>query len=672
MGQNKQEQKNLRELIPKNWSIILILFLAILGIYYATLPYPFLNLDDPYYINWNPYIRDLTWRGIYKIFSQPVVDNYFPLQILSYAFDFQIWHSQPFGYRLHNVILHVLNATLVFLLLGKIFSNTWIPFLAALLFGLHPVNVESVTWVAERKNVLSMAFLLSSFLFYLYYLEEQRRTRKIGFYLAALFLFLLALLAKVSAVVLPILFCLFDLCFQKRKKWEIVKDKVPFLVLAILFSLVTIWLYHSGRYLVDYHGGSPYTTFLAMINVFVEYIIYLIVPVYLDHFYWTSIPQTFLERQVLLSIAAIFLLGILAWRSFQKDRIFFFWLGWFFISLLPVLNIIPITILRADRYMYLPAIGFFYLVSRGLWKINRGEYRSFLFPVFLFCFLLVAGTYAFLTMERNKLWRDPIIFWEESLKKFPQSVTPCKYIGNLYAFRGKMDLAISYFQEGLKENPNDISLLNGLAMTYKSKKDLKRAEELLVQANRLGPLDSNTCNNLGMVYFEKGEMERSITYLQKALELDPQNASARNNLGVIFQNRNQLEEAIREFEKAIEDSPSSIESYLNLALVYKKKKLLDQAESCLKKGLDYAPQSHAALLMVGMISFEQGKIPQAKYYLNQAYRVNPEDRDTQYFLGLIAQGEAKSSFPKGVRATVRPQPNAIGSSTHDPQGRKRL
>ena len=670
MGRNRK--KTLIELIPKNWTLIFILFLAILGIYYATLPYPFLNLDDPYYINDNRYIRDLTSTGIYRIFSRPIVDNYFPLQILSYAFDFQIWHSQPFGYRLHNVVLHVLNAALVFLLLGKIFSNNWISLLAALLFGLHPVNVESVTWVAERKNVLSMTFLLSSFLSYLYYLEERRGTRKIGFYLATLFLFLLALLAKVSAVVLPILFCLFDLCFQKRKKWEIVKDKVPFLALAILFSSVTIWLYHSGQYLVDYHGGSPYTTFLAMINVFVEYIIYLIAPVYLDHFYWTPIPQTFLERQVLLSIAAIFLLGILAWRSFQKDRIFFFWLGWFFISLLPVLNIVPITILRADRYMYLPAIGFFYLVSRGLWKISQGEYRPFRLTVFLFCSALVASTYAFLTMERNKLWRDPIIFWEESLKKFPQSATPCKYIGNLYASRGKMDLAISYFEQGLKENPNDISLLNGLAMTYKSKNDLKKAEDLLVQANRLGPLDSGTCNNLGLVYFQKREVEKSITHLQRAIELDPKNAAARTNLGVVFQNQNRLEEAIREFERAIEESPSSIESYLNLALVYERKKLLDKAESCLRKGLEYVPQSHAALLMVGRISFEQGKIPQAKYYLNLAYRANPEDRDTQYFLGLITQGEANHSFPQGVRAILPPQPKAMGSSTHNPQGRKKL
>ena len=668
MGRDLQEKKKLTKLIPKDWSLIFILFLAILGTYYASLPYPFLNLDDPYYIN-NPYIRDLTWKGIYEIFSKPIVDNYFPLQILSYAIDYQIWHVQPFGYRLHNVVLHILNAVLVFLLLKKIFSHTWVSFLAALFFGLHPVNVESVTWVAERKNVLSMAFTLLSFLAYLSYSEEPGVNRRRGFYLAALFLFFLALLAKASAVVLPPLLILYDLCFLQKGKWAIVKDKLPFLILALLFSVLAVWIYRQGGYLADYHGNSPYSTFLAMINVFVEYIIYLIGPVYLDHLYRTPIPQSFWERQVLLSLAAILLMVLLAWRSFRRDRTFFFWFGWFFISLLPVLNIVPLMILRADRYMYLPAIGFFYLVSWGLWKIKQGEYRSFRLAVFLFCSLLVAGTYAFLTLERNKLWKDSIIFWEDSLKKFPQSVMPYKYIGNIYVSRGKNDLAISYFQAGLSGNPNDVILINGLAMAYKGKNDLKKAEDLLVQANRLNPMESATYNNLGTVYFQKGEMERARSYMQRALEIDPQNASAHGNLGAIFYKLNQWEEAIRELEKAMELSPGSIEPYLNLALVYEQRRVWDKADACLKKALDYVPESHPVLLTLGRISVEQGKMAEAEYYFKKAYRINPNDRGAKHFLEKIARGEGNQDIPPTVSP---PQPQAMGTLSHNPSTGGRL
>ncbi len=658
MGQEREKKRTVAEFIPGEWLLIFILFLAILGTYYPSLAYPFLNLDDPYYINFNPYIRDLTWKGIYRIFSQPIVDNYFPLQILTYALDYQIWHIQPFGYRLHNIVLHILNAVLVFYLLKRIFSNRWVSFLSALFFGLHPVNVESVTWVAERKNVLSLAFMLASFLSYLSYLEAQRRARRTGFYLAALSFFLLALLAKVSAVILPLLLLLFDFCFLRKGKWEMVRDKLPFLALSILFSFVAVWVYRRGGVLVDYHGGSPYLTFLAMTNVFVEYIIYLAVPVYLDHLYWTPIPQSILEYQVLLSMGAILLFVFLAWRSFRKDRTFFFWFGWFFISLLPVLNIVPLIILRADRYMYLPAIGFFYLVTWGLWKICQGEKWLYRVPVFFSCVLLLAGAYSFLTLERNKLWRDSIVFWEETLSKFPQSATAVKFIGNIYTERGKPDLAISYFQAGLRETPNEIALLNGLAMAYKNKSELQRAEDLLMKANRLNPRDSETCNNLGTIYFQRGDLERSRAYLQKAIELNPHSAPPHANLGLIFYNLNQEAEAIRELEKAMELSPSSVEPYLNLALLYEQKRLWQMAEFYLKKALDYAPDSHAVLFKLGMISFEQGKIPPAEYYLSQAYRVNPEDRETSYFLRLIAHG-------KGNRA-LQSQPQPMGPSIPNP------
>jgi Tfp pilus assembly protein PilF len=648
MGQNTVEKEKRIRRIPQDWSLVLILFLAILGAYYQALPYPFLNLDDHYYILDNPYIRDLSWKGLYKIFSTPIVDNYFPLQILSYALDFQIWHIQPFGYRFHNVILHILNAVLVYLLLKKFSSNTWVSFLAALLFGLHPVNVESVTWVAERKNVLSMAFMLLSFLSYIYYLEEQNQNWRRGFYLGALSLFLLALLAKVSAVVLPLLFLLFDLCFQRRKKGEMIRDKIPFLALAFLFSVITIWIYHSGKYLVHYHGGSPYSTFLAMVNVFVEYVIYLIVPYYLDHLYWTPIPGTIFERQVLLSLGSILLMSFLALRSFRKNRIFFFCLGWFFISLLPVLNIVPLVVLRADRYMYLPAIGFFYLVSWGLWKIVQREPRRFRFSIFLLGGLFLTSTYAFLTVERNQIWKDPVLFWEETLKKYPDSITSYKFIGYLYMERGRNDLAASYFRAGLERSPYEPTLLNGLAGVHIRKGDLKKAEELLRKANRVDPKDSDTYCNLGVLYYEKGDMDQGRFYLQKALEIDSKNAFAHVNLGVILYNRNQWEEAVREFERALESSPSSIEPYLNLALAYEQKGLWDKAESNLKRALDYAPDSYAVLSSLARISFEQGKILESKYYFREANRINPKDGETRKYLRLIAQREAKPSFQKAT------------------------
>jgi len=512
MGQEGAGRKKLSELLSSQWVLIFILFLAILAIYYKSLYFPFINFDDPDYIIDNYYIRDLSWQGFYKIFSQPIYGNYFPLQILSYALDYQLWYTRPFGYHLHNVVLHILNAVLVFLLLKKIFSNTWISFLSALLFGLHPVNVESVIWVSERKNVLFLAFTVLSLLAYLSYVGEERLFRRRAWYWMSMLFFSLALLSKVAAVVLPLLLLLYDFCFLRRRKWEMVRDKIPFFFLSFLFSLITFWVYYSSGELSHFHGESPYRTFLAMINVFVEYIIYLFVPLDLDHCYSTPIPQTIFERQVLLSLGAIFLLALLAWRSFRRDRLLFFWFGWFFISLLPVLNIVPISILRADRYMYLPAIGFFYLFSLELWKISQVSSPFYRRPIFIFGAFLITGALAFLTIERNQVWKDDLTLWEDNLRKFPQSLVPYKNLGGAYIHQGKLDLAIFYFEAGLREDPNAVTLMNDLAVAYINKGNLKRAEELLFQGNRINPKDSYIYSNLGLVYLEKGDMESRGLY----------------------------------------------------------------------------------------------------------------------------------------------------------------
>jgi tetratricopeptide (TPR) repeat protein len=667
MGRNETGQRTFREILSSNGLLIFFLFLAILGTYYESLFTPFINLDDPFYIKRNPYIRDLSWGGIYGIFSNIIVTNYFPLQILSYAVDYQIWQLQPFGYHLHNVLLHILNAALIFLLLKKIFSPPWVSFLAALLFALHPVNVESVTWVAERKNVLSMALMLLSLGAYLYYLEEQKPVRRWTFYAAAFFLFLLALLAKVSAVVLPLLFFLYELCFLRRKMGGMIKDKLPFFGMALLFSLITVWVYHSGNQLREYHGGSPYSNFLTMMNVVVEYILSLFLPLSLDLYYYTPIPQSFFELQVLLSLGALFLLAFLAWRSWRRDRVFFFWLAWFFVSLLPVLNIIPISILRADRYMYLPAVGFFYLLSLGLWKIGQRVSSAYRFPVLFLAGVLVAGSYGYLTVERNKLWKDHMNLWKENLRKFPQNQLAYQLLGHGYLDLGKTDLAIPYFQAGLRENPKAVILMNGLALSYQSKGDTNKAEELLLQANRMDPKDSAVLNNLGLISLSKKDLSKAQSYIQKALEADPQNYAAQTNLGVISYNLNQPERAVRELERAIEMAPGYIEPYLNLAYIHWEKRNLEKAKAVLGKSLKMIPDSPKGLLMLGKISYEEGNIREAREYLYEAHRVNPKDETALQFLRQI-DNQGRKGLPSGKEEDRGSLPAGAVESSNLPGG----
>lgn len=641
-----ENKKRIFEYLRMEWIAVFILFLVIFSTYYQSLFNNFVNLDDYGYVPENQYIRNLSLEGIYKIFTRPIIGNYFPLQILSYALDYQFWHIQPFGYHLTNIVLHIVNAILVFFLLKKMFSNPLVSFLAALFFGLHPINVESVTWIAERKNVLSTFFFLSSYLTYLYYNKEEKRVRRRGFYIMALLLFLLALFTKVSAVVLPILLMLYDFCFLRKKWWNSLQDKIPFLLLSIIFSVITVWVYHSGQYLVDYHGGSFYFNTLAMVNVIVEYIIYLIAPFYLDNYYITPIPKSFFESQVMFSLAAILLFGLLAWISLRKNRILLFWLGWFGIALLPMLNIVPIAILRADRYMYLPAIGFYYLISLGIAKICEIKPRLYYYTACFLSIVVIAGSYSFLTIERNKIWKDTNTLWLDNLKKFPDNSRAFSGIGGYFLDQGKVDKAITYLQNGLLVDPQNVPLMNSLSKAYRINKMYDKAEDLSLQAIQLDPNDSDSYNGLGAIYYDKGEMEKAEQYFTKAIRINPDNWSPHTNLGVIYFKNKLFDEAIQEFEKGIQLSPDQVGAYVNLALAYENKQLPEKAVLYLNRALDYFPDSHTALFHLGRLYFNQRNFVSAHFYLREALRLNPEDGGTNYYLGLLAQASANYYFQK--------------------------
>ncbi len=650
------KKKYLSLKVSPKWTAILILFLAVIAVYYKSLNNEFVNIDDPYYVLSNPYIRELGWKTIYGIFTEPIVGNYFPLQILSYALDFHLWRLQPFGYHLTNVLFHALNAILVFFLLKKMFGESWVSFIAALLFSLHPVQVESVTWISERKNVLFLALLLASFLCYISYWKHPHTNWGKKLYLFSLFFFMLSLLAKVSAVVLPFLLFLYDLSFLKKSKWTMIKDKIPFLVLSLLFGVITIVVYHYDNHLMGFHGGAPYSTALTMVNVLIEYIIYLLVPLYLDNYYLTPIAKSFWETQVLLSCGALVLISFLAWRSYKGNRKLFFWAGWVLISLLPVLNIVPIAILRADRYMYLAAIGFFYILAWMFVRLWRSKPVIFYAPASLLFLIFTIGAYSYLTLERNQIWKNPLALWTDNHKKFPQHVFPYVSIGHDYLNAGQVGMAISYFQSGLQEDPNDFKLLSSMGLAMKARKNLPEAEAFFNRALERHLDDPTIHLNLGVIYLERGEKEKAWMAFEKTIRQDPKNPGGYLNRAVIhFQSQN-WDEAIKDLKKAIDLAPGDILPYVNLAITYERKNLLDEAEACLKNGLDLFPQSHDGLFHLGRICLREKKVKEGLFYLNEAIRLRPDDEATNSLLGQVSQAAAEIYFYKAGKAkAISPQ-----------------
>lgn len=628
-----------------NSLVLFVLFLASLAVYYSSLNGDFLNIDDLHYIPENEYIHDLSLRGIYRMFSSVIVVNYFPLQILSYAIDFTLWGLNPFGYRLTNLLLHAGNGFLVYLFFRHLLQGGfWPSLIGSLIFILHPVNVESVAWISERKNLLSTFFLLLSFLSYIRYLEG---TTKRTYYAASLTFFCLSLLSKVSGVVLPLLFILYDICWTSRAKKEWLKDKIPFLVISAFFSWLAVYIYQIQKIIPEFHGGHPIYTFLTMANVVVEYILSLLVPVYLYFYYDTPIVKSVWEYPLLLSLSLLAILWALSFRWYRENRpLLFCWL-WFFIPLLPVLNIIPLSILRADRYLYLPSIAYSFLLVWGIPKIFRGLGRELRW-LQVGAFFLILGFLGFVAEKQTRIWQNTFNLWSYSQKHSSGSAQVYMGLGSVALNRGQMRLAAHFFEEAVRRAPHIAEVLNNLGCIYSDMGRLEEARDLFQRALRINPQYIEPYVNMGIIYSKMGENSLAIGSLEKALKEGKSRATACNNLGVIYRRQGDLQRAIAFFREAIKANPALIQAQNNLALALNENGQVKEAIAHLEQTLDLQPRSFLTRYNLGRLYLQKGEPQRAAGYLNEALRAQPEDPQIHFYLAqayrLLPQGEGRARF----------------------------
>jgi tetratricopeptide (TPR) repeat protein len=611
--------------------LLFALFLITLAVYYPSLGGGFLNIDDMHYIDENEYIRDLSLKGIYKVFTSIIVVNYFPLQILSYAIDYHLWGLNPFGYRLGNLIFHLGNAFLVFFFLRRLLAGrTWLSFAGSLIFSLHPVNVESVAWVSERKNVLSVFFLLLSFLAYFRYLEGKKKGLAYGFSLG---LYLLSILAKVSSVIFPLLLILYDMCFTTRSRKEWIKDKIPFFLMSAFFSGLAVYIYHLQKIIPEYHGGHPINNFLTMANVVVEYISSLFVPLYLNFYYDTRLVQSIGELQFLLSLSFLLLVMVLAIGWYRKERPLFFSLLWFFIPLLPVLNIVPIAILRADRYLYLPSVGFAYFLTWGIPRVlgNTGRKGSWAALGVLF---LIAGVFGWISEKQAGYWESPFHLWSRVMKYIPDEARAYRALGNDARDRGKLELAILYYQGALQCSPKDESIMNNLGDVYLMKGQMEKARGFFEEALKQNPKYPDALVNMGIIYSKMGQDSLAIEAFEKAKKDKKNRATAANNLGVIYQKQGNLPEAIAAFREAAQTDPGFVLAHNNLAVALRRDGKLEEAIAQLHRALPVQPRNFQTQFNLGRFYLEKKEPHRAAGYLIEALKSRPEDAEAHFHLAL--------------------------------------
>jgi len=562
-------------------------------IYFSSIKNDFVNFDDERYIFQNEVIKEISEKNITKWFTTYYDGHYHPLSQLSLAIDYRIARlSLPISFQVHelkanvfhfvNIILHILNVLFVFLLVKRLFGGNEIAIIVALLFGLHPINVETVAWVSERKNLLFALFFLTSLFNYAKFLQKTDHK----YYYYSLLLFILAVLSKVTAV--SLFFCLFLIEYFLEKKTfnkKVLLLKLPYFVIAVVFIIIASLAQSSSW---D-ERTLPYNfidkIFLASYG-FIQYIVKIIAPLNLSAYYPYPVDigndinmiQYFSPALVIGVLILIFALI----KKKQKELVFglvFFILN---IALLIKLFDIPYgNYLMADRYAYIPSIGIFIMIGWGFAYVCKKFKKNK--TIYIIIIVIYIGILSISTKNRINIWKNSSTLWTDVIEKYPDYSLPYNMRGMDRIAKQEFKKGISDFQKSIKLNPENVASYMNLGMAYKNTGNYDGARDILTEAIAINDTLSQAYYLRGYLEFQVNSLENAIRDYTKYLELKPNNVKALLDRGFIFTKQTQYNRAFNDFNKAIELNPDNPRSYYLRAVAFQETGNKDKACKDFKK-----------------------------------------------------------------------------------------
>jgi tetratricopeptide (TPR) repeat protein len=574
------------------WLLAALLVLVTIALYWPATGYDFVNFDDREYVGANPQVQTgLSWEGMKWAFLNPVGGNWHPVTVLSHALDCQIYGVKPWGHHLTSVLLHALNAALVFALLQQMTGAMWRSLFVAALFAVHPLRVESVAWVAERKDVLSGFFGLLALLFYARYAGERSEARspkpenrKTGGthhasrftyhaprstpYALSLLCFALGLMSKPMLVTWPFVMLLLDYWPLKRIRngWRLnsrlLGEKVPFFALAAAASIVTLVVQKRGDALLAAEN-LPFGVRVA--NALISYCRYLgklCWPADLAIYY--PYPGHWPLAEVLL--AGGLLLGLSLLFFGQRRQFPFLVVGWlWFVGMLvPVIGLVQVgSQAMADRYTYLPSMGVLILAVWGACELSRRWWRQ---PRIALSLGGAAAIVLCLAVTRQQLghWQDSETLFRHALEVTKGNCLAYNGLGSALAEKGRVDEAIGQYQQALRLKPNNGYAHNNLGSALHRQGRNDEAIPHFEECVRLQPDYAFAYFNLANAFQEKGQLEDTIRAYQAGLKLKPDEARAHNNLGAAFSQQGRIGEAVSQYQEALRLQPDYADARNNL------------------------------------------------------------------------------------------------------------
>jgi Flp pilus assembly protein TadD len=653
----------------QSWGVCGLLALAVGLIFGQTTRHEFVNFDDDQYVYENPQItHGLTVRGTVWVFTHIHSANWHPLTGLSHMLDCQIYGLDAGGHHLTSVLLHAATAILLFLVLRQMTGRLWPSALVAALFAVHPLRVESVAWIAERKDVLSGLCFVATLGAYVWYVRSSFSGTR---YLLLLVAFVLGLMAKPMLVTLPLVLLLLDYwplgrfadstcrrlasphCNEGTPvgagflevvlgrfpiRWQPVMEKVPLLLVTLGFCVATVRVQGKASAI---HETLP--ILLRIGNALVSYVAYLgqfFFPVGLAAFYphpedslsvWKAIGALL----VLLCISAV---AMACWR--RRPYLLVGWL-WYVGMLVPVIGLLQAgSQARADRYTYLPQIGLCVALVWGAADVCRSwPYRRWL------CGIGSALALAALmgcAWRQTSFWCNSETLWNHALACTSGNCVAHYNLGIALAARHRLDETIMHYQQAMEINPNSPEAHNNLGVALRRLGRLDEATAHFRQATRLRPSYAIARCNLGSVLANRGQIDEAIGQFQKALEVNPEDATAHCRLGNALTLAGRLDEAMAHYRAALDINPDDAETHCNLGAALARQGQFDEAMTHCQAALAVQPDNAEAHCQFGNALACRGQLDEAVAHYRRALEIQPDNAAAHNSLALVSAGQGRN------------------------------
>ncbi len=599
---------------------IFVVLLITLTTFYPVIDNGFTNWDDDVYVVNNINIRTFSSNNIFRIFGNFHYGSYIPLTIISFALNYSLTGASPLAFHITNLILHTINIILVFWFIYLISNNLFVSLITATLFAIHPLNVEPVAWITGRKDLLYGLFFMIALIFYCYYLKKKDSR----IYYLVFLSYIFALLSKPSAISLPLVLVVIDYLHNGKFKKGTLINKIPFIILAIIFSFVAFYGQSSVKAI---HTNSltavPYNIMVAA-NIILFYLYKTFIPINLSCYYpgperatmWH--PIFFMIAPIM--VTAWFLLAIYLRKYNHKI------LGgslFFLCAILPVIQIVSFGQAVADRYTYIPLIGIFYLLSDGILFLYTRTKRltKILLSAALIFFL---GFLSYHSHQRCKVWKNSLTLWSDVINKFPFLSKPYNNRGIICSEMKMFREALNDFNQAILRDPNLLEPYNNRGITYYL---LKEYELAIEDFNRALDMDKNNFeiyNNRGKTYYAQGNYDKAMADFNHSLKINPGFASGYLNRGLLYLTLGKFENAISDFSEAIALNPFLFEPYNFRGSAYANLKKYKEAINDFTEALAINPNFHEAYNNRGIIYSYIGKFDSAIVDFSNAITLNPQ------------------------------------------------